>query len=119
MAALKKQQDSIALIEKEVAAKASAQLKAATVAADSNLTAPAIPDSLNADSVNALLLSDKLGVFSAAGQGEEEIVSIENEVLKVNLTTRGGRIKSVELKQYKNFEGKPVRLLNPTLPGLD
>ncbi|MBK7887303.1 MAG: membrane protein insertase YidC [Bacteroidetes bacterium] len=110
MAALKKQQDSIALIEKEVAAKASAQLKAATVAADSNLTAPAIPDSLNADSVNALLLSDKLGVFSAAGQGEEEIVSIENEVLKVNLTTRGGRIKSVELKQYKNFEGKPVRL---------
>ncbi|MBK9400715.1 MAG: membrane protein insertase YidC [Bacteroidetes bacterium] len=110
MAALKKQQDSIALIEKEVAAKATAQLKAATMAADSNLATPAFPDSLNADSLNALLLSDKLGVFSAAGQGKEEIVSIENEVLKVNLTTKGGRIKSVELKQYKNFEGKPVRL---------
>jgi YidC/Oxa1 family membrane protein insertase len=110
IAALKKQQDSIALIEKEVAAKATAQLKASTAVADSNLNAPAIPDSLNADSLNALLLSDKLGVFSAAGQGEEEIVSIENEVLKVNLTTKGGRIKSVELKQYKNFEGKPVRL---------
>jgi YidC/Oxa1 family membrane protein insertase len=30
--------------------------------------------------------------------------------MKVNISSKGGRVKSVELKNYKNYEGKPVTL---------
>jgi YidC/Oxa1 family membrane protein insertase len=36
--------------------------------------------------------------FGAASVGTEQIVTIENELLKVNVSSKGGRLKSVELK---------------------
>ncbi len=110
LAALKKQQDSIALVEKEAAAKATAQLKAANSLQAKEVQPIAEIDSLNPDSARAMLLADKLGVFAEGGSGSDEVVTLENEVLKVMLSTKGGRIRSVELKKYKDSDGKQVRL---------
>lgn len=52
------------------------------------------------------------GPFGAALTGVTETVVIENEKLKVNLSTRGGRITSVELKDTKTFDGKPLIMLD-------
>ncbi len=40
-------------------------------------------------------------------------LSLENEVMKLSIASKGGRIASVELKKYKRFDGKPLVLFNP------
>lgn len=55
-----------------------------------------LPDSLKAEK-----LSGVFGPFSAAGSGEEKLVSVENEYMTLVLTNKGGRIKEVILKEYE------------------
>lgn len=84
------------------------------------------PSALNANNklgvVNApLLQSDSLidlankqnyGDFACASRGENKVITIENEMMKLNLFTKGGRIASVELKKYKTFDGNPLILFD-------
>ena len=49
--------------------------------------------------------------FGVARVGQEQIVTLENETLKVELTSQGGKVKSVELKGQQNFNGQPLLLL--------
>jgi YidC/Oxa1 family membrane protein insertase len=69
-------------------------------------------DSLRRDSISKISAA---GNFQTAAIGTEQIVSVENEVMKVAFTNKGGRIKYVDLKQYKDFDGKAVQLGNDTL----
>ncbi len=104
IAAAKRQQDSIAKVEQQAAARAAAQLKAKPVTA-------ALPaDSAVSDSAKAAMMSDMLGVFASGAAGEDANTIIENELLKVAISNKGGRIHSVELKNYKTSAGKPVVL---------
>ncbi|MGI2261777.1 membrane protein insertase YidC [Candidatus Cardinium hertigii] len=50
--------------------------------------------------------------FAVALQGEEKDITVENELLKVVLSTKGGTIKRVVLKQYKDTSGKELVLLD-------
>ncbi|TSJ40618.1 membrane protein insertase YidC [Mucilaginibacter corticis] len=50
--------------------------------------------------------------FGATLNGSEKLITIENADLRVKLTTRGGRIYSVELKNYKTFDKKPLVLFD-------
>lgn len=88
-------QDSIAR-SKNIKAASSADTTAAK-----NNTAEAVADS-----------SILKGPFGQAGQGASKIVILQNEHLKVSLDTKGGRIGSVELKEYKTFDKKPLILFN-------
>lgn len=56
------------------------------------------------DSVKVVQLAGALGPFAVSGAGEEEIFTLENDLFKVNLSNKGGRIKSVELKEYFKTE---------------
>ena len=53
------------------------------------------------DSINAIIKNQQYGGFADASSGINKIITLENEVMKVNLATKGGRIASVELKKYK------------------
>lgn len=55
-----------------------------------------LPDSLKQEK-----LSGVLGPFSAAGIGEEKLIRVENDLMTLVLTNKGGRIKEVILKDYK------------------
>lgn len=73
---------------------------------------PVTNDSLaNADAapqtIDSALLS---GPFGSALAGEEQLVTLENEALKLTLSTKGGRIASVELKNEKRWNGDPLVL---------
>jgi YidC/Oxa1 family membrane protein insertase len=57
-------------------------------------------------------LSSLYGVFAVAAKGEEKFVTIENNLMKVVLSNRGGKIYSVELKDYKRYNGKPLVLFD-------
>lgn len=104
LAAAKHRQDSLALVEKQHEVIKQQQQAAASSAA------LASPDSTVSDSSAAARRTDLLGAFAEAGQGDAKSVVIENELIRITLTSKGGRIKSAELKKYKTADGKPVVL---------
>ncbi|TRX62075.1 membrane protein insertase YidC [Fulvivirga sp. M361] len=65
------------------------------------------------DSLLKAMNTDKFGVFSVGASGVEETISLENDLLKIELSTKGASIEQVELKSFETFEGKPVVLLSP------
>ncbi|MDR1699428.1 MAG: membrane protein insertase YidC [Prevotellaceae bacterium] len=52
------------------------------------------------------------GVFAANAAGEENSFEIENEVLKLKFSNKGGRISSVELKKYRTHDSLPLILFD-------
>ncbi|MDF3077661.1 MAG: rane protein insertase YidC [Sphingobacteriaceae bacterium] len=48
------------------------------------------------------------GPFGGAMAGTDQAVTLENEHIKVNISTKGGRVKSVLLKQFKTYDQKPL-----------
>ena len=102
--AMKQRRDSIAQVEKM-----QEQIKA-PVKQIANTPLSAVVDSTLSDSSKKAMAVAQLGSFANAGSGTEELVSLENELVKVTLTTKGGRVKRVVLKKYKTFYGAPVTL---------
>ncbi|WP_219226273.1 membrane protein insertase YidC [Pedobacter antarcticus] len=52
------------------------------------------------------------GPFGANISGTEATSVLENNELKLTFSNKGGKIKSVELKNEKNYQGKPVVLFD-------
>lgn len=50
--------------------------------------------------------------FGIATVGSEKLITLENQELRVKLSTRGGRVYSVELKNYKTADKKPLILFD-------
>jgi YidC/Oxa1 family membrane protein insertase len=50
--------------------------------------------------------------FGATLNGTEKLITVENKDLKLKLSTRGGSIYSVELKNFKTFDKKPLVLFD-------
>ena len=96
LAARQRTQDSIALVR---AQEAEAQLiseqiaKELEAAQEANRSAEQV-----AEQVAALY-----GPFAPAAQGEEGIIVLENEKVRLGIARRGGRIAKAELKEYKAY----------------
>ena len=58
------------------------------------------------------LTLDSTSLFFGANQGTEQFTTLENNLVKVTLSNKGGRIVSAILKDYKNQEGEPLVLFN-------
>lgn len=98
--------DSIAAINK-VNAKEQATLQKNIPAAVADVT-----DSIQTDSARKEIALQEFGSFSEAATGKEELFTVENDLMKVSISSKGALIKSVELKKYKTHDGKPVRLMS-------
>jgi YidC/Oxa1 family membrane protein insertase len=102
--AARHRQDSIAQVEAQrqqeaqVHAKELAEKQQAGLAADTALT--------------EATAANKYGVFASGATGQEQFVTLENNLMKITLSTKGGKIYSVELKNYKTYEGGPLVLFN-------
>lgn len=108
LAAAKHKQDSIAAIQ-QVAMATHDSIKAVQMPAQN------VPDSSTAipnDSVIASQERQQFGDFYQAAKGTEQILTLENSKIKVEVSSLGGRIHAIELKDYKSWEGKPVRLFS-------
>jgi YidC/Oxa1 family membrane protein insertase len=68
-----------------------------------------VQDSLNRirDSVTK---KDMTGIFHDTVSATEQLVTIQNDLIKVTFTTKGGQPKKVELKNYKGQDSNSVRL---------
>lgn len=85
-----------------------------------NPTLPTIENDLDSTSQKTTSISDSLqnvinnqnyGVFGAAATGNERVKTIENEDIRLEVSTRGASIKEVELKHFKTFYDEPLILL--------
>jgi YidC/Oxa1 family membrane protein insertase len=77
-----------------------------TAPAAANATAAAVPQAKPVDT--AALKAP----FGSTLQGEEKFITLENDSVKIKLSTKGGRVYSAELKDYKTFDKKPLILFD-------
>ena len=110
LAAAKHQKDSIELVRIEQERKIVSEKKLEET--QTALSATANNDSLISD--QNLARKDKFGSFAESAVGKEKFYTIENNLIKVTFSNKGGRIYSVELKNYKTNEGKPLILFEGT-----
>ena len=107
-------QDSIATAEQLAEKKVEPADQPEPAAIDTIVEEPVISDSLK-----TIQQQSTFGPFATAAVGEAEEVVLENDLLKATISTKGGIIKSVELKEYfkatydeKDNETKtPLKLL--------
>lgn len=52
----------------------------------------------------------KSGAFAAATKGENKFYTIENDVLKLKISSKGGYVYSAQLKNYQTFDTLPLIL---------
>lgn len=104
LAQQQKYNDSIALVE--------AQQQKMEQAKDSAKQLMAASDStkLKNDSAFQAMKADVYGDFSVASVGEEKFYTLENDLIKLVLSNKGGRVYSVQLKKYKGQNDKPLIL---------
>jgi len=57
-------------------------------------------------------MADAFGAFSVSAAGEEKFFTLENERLRVRLSSKGGRIYSAELKNFRTHDGQPLYLFD-------
>ena len=116
LAARKKTEDSLRKIQKQdslklvqnKAVKESAAKKTDTTAKSNNKAAVPNPK----DTTKAAVAGTNLGLFSKATTGEKAFYTIENELLKIKLASKGGRVYSVELKKFKTYDKRPLILFD-------
>ncbi|MGM0376584.1 MAG: membrane protein insertase YidC [Bacteroidota bacterium] len=56
--------------------------------------------------------SEAAGMLAPYVDGEQEFITLENENIKVTLTNQGGRVYSVEVKDYETHDGQPLILFD-------
>lgn len=104
IAAQKRQQDSIEAVQKLASKqKQQAVLQDAVIAAIADTT-------IISDSTKNEVLKSTYGPFVASASGERKISYIENELIKVGISNKGGRIVSVQLKKYRTHDSLPLLL---------
>ncbi len=100
--ARKTERDSLAKVEAEQMLAAQQEAKRT---ADSTAT-------IQADSTTAPSNIYYSAALNTAASASQDFYTIENELLKLTLTNKGGRVYSAELKEYKTYDQLPLILLN-------
>lgn len=59
-----------------------------------------------------VVTADSTALFFDATKGEEKFYTLENDVVKLTFTNKGGRVCSAMLKEYNNQEKQPLVLFN-------
>ncbi len=57
-------------------------------------------------------LVSKFGSFANSAKGNDTVYTIETDLLKLNISKKGGYVQSVELKKYKTYDSLPVILFD-------
>ena len=105
----KRRRDSVAMVEAQQA-KELDQQQQQQQQTQQTVTA-AIEDTVNAGAELQQKI-DQFGVFGTAAIGEQEFFTIENNLMEITLTNKGGRIYSVRLKNYVTHDSLPLMLFD-------
>ncbi|MFY0626672.1 MAG: membrane protein insertase YidC [Reichenbachiella sp.] len=64
------------------------------------------------DSLMNAMQKERYGIFAPYAGSDEETFSIENEVLIITMSSKGGAVKQVELKDFKTYDQQPMILFD-------
>ena len=95
--------DSVTLVQQE-------RIKAENALREANAVLSATQLQEFTDEELQARMSDAFGYFSVSATGENEFFTLENEHLRVVLGSKGGRIYSAELKNYRTHDSLPLFL---------
>lgn len=104
----KRRRDSIAMVEAQQAKELEQQQQQTQ---ETRQTTAAIEDTANADAAIQQKI-DQYGVFGRAAMGEEEFFTLENNLVEITFTNKGGKIYSVRLKNYVTHDSLPLILFD-------
>lgn len=96
--------DSIALVQQ-------ARIEAETAIREANDALATASEETNGEELQTKM-NDAFGAFSPAAAGEEVFYTIENELVRIVLSSKGGRVYSAELKNYRAHDGLPLFLFD-------
>ena len=61
----------------------------------------------------------KYGALAALTVGEEESLTLENDLIQVHISSKGAEVKEVILKEYKSWNMEPLELFNEESSKMD
>ncbi len=99
-----RERDSIAAAQQAAAQKAEAAL-----ASSGSVTVPEGSVTVPEGSPEG---PDSTSILFAASQGTEQLITLENKLVKITINTRGGIIEDAELKNYNDQQKEPVHLIS-------
>jgi YidC/Oxa1 family membrane protein insertase len=113
--ASKRKQDSIAQVNVEIALQQQKQKEQQATEQAVSSTEPVSSEKAAQDKV------DEYGVFAVAAVGEEKFTTIENNLMVITFSNKGGKIYSIRLKNYQTHDSLPLMLFDgpKTLFGLN
>ncbi len=108
----KREKDSIVVAQKQekIADSIKRVAKADTLSSKDSTKANTV--SAKKDTVKQTQKVIDAGVFSKATNGDKKFTIIENELIRFKFSNLGGRLYSVQLKNFKTFDAKPVILFD-------
>ena len=103
----KHKRDSIALVKLQMDKEAEMLKQTNTTAFNEQAT-----DTVNQEEV-ATEMKNLYGDFHLAAEGNEQLIVLENNLMRLTLSNKGGQIVSVELKNYKRYDSTDLFLIEP------
>ncbi|MEK6616492.1 MAG: YidC/Oxa1 family insertase periplasmic-domain containing protein, partial [Bacteroidota bacterium] len=112
--AKKRIQDSLALVAQQQARKdtVSRQLSVDSSITNAKQLTTNNGQLTNSDSAKAVTLVNKYDVFASAASDSNVFFSLENKKIKATISKKGGRICSVQLKEYLTHDSLPLILFD-------
>ena len=120
--AAKIKRDSIELVRAEQ--QKTMMLQAEQQKNEANNTLPQIendtPSNISAEVIESKLLK-RFGEFANSATGDSDYIYIENDLVRLKIATKGGRVYSAELKEYQTHDSLPLILFDgdSTVFGID
>ena len=103
--AARRYNDSIARANAEAAVKEVAEAAVADTILGEEATAQDSAQIALLDSLNNVKLLQTYGTLAERTQGTEQKVVLQNNVLRLTISTKGGQIEEAVLKQYDDYQG--------------
>ena len=94
---------------------AAAQMKEAAARNALDSTAAQVQEPINEPTVNEPDegdLVDQYGAFAEGAVGEKKLITLENDLIRLKISTLGGRPYSVEIKHYQTHDSLPLILFD-------
>ncbi|MDR1115135.1 MAG: membrane protein insertase YidC, partial [Tannerella sp.] len=107
MEAQRRYQDSIASVMQE---KQQSAVTAEQARKEASFT-EALPEEVS-DSLRRAQLQNAFGAFSSALTGTDEVITLENNLIEVRISSRGGQVCYARVKDYVTYEKEPLVLFD-------
>ncbi|PKL85168.1 MAG: hypothetical protein CVV22_09060, partial [Ignavibacteriae bacterium HGW-Ignavibacteriae-1] len=92
--------------------------KADTTQVEQNIIEEDLPPIAQLDTLGQIPLDDSLAsvkqygnAFASFSEGSEQFITIENDLLVAQISSKGGAIRNWRLKNFKKWDGVPTQLI--------